>query len=393
MLPCLATFRNDAGFLRWLQSVVPEAHPREYELDRLIPRKGLFELRIQVQEHGGEWRALTFQLTAEPAAGRDCYSLGSWGLVHRDPLRDPVIQVARSLEPETQARVGRLIDSEIVEASLHSYTPDRRSIICYRTADGTICFGKLYRPGRSADAFRTARGLRQAGLADCLTEPVVHLEDLELIVWRAAAGSLLAESYPGPAYREGLSRTGSALRRLHEANAFGLFDPPAREVRALVNEVEVLRTYLDRVANLIEWRPSELQSCYEELRRRCVGLEAPDAKILHGDFHDNQIVIAGSSAVLLDLDQVVRGDPAIDIGNFLAHIDFRIAYAQADDDPTSYSAAFLTGYGEQADADLGRRQMLAHAISLLRNCCLYILLPDRLQSLTAACRRTLERLK
>jgi streptomycin 6-kinase len=41
---------------------------------------------------------------------------------------------------------------------------------------------------------------------------------------------------------------------------------------------------------------------------------------LHGDFYAAQVLLAQQRVVLLDLDSMVRGDPALDVGNFIAHL-------------------------------------------------------------------------
>lgn len=374
-------------FLGWLRLTVPGLDPQEYDVDRLIPRRDGFDLRIRTRDQGGTWSATAFRIVRALPGGLPGFALGSWFLVYHEPLEDSHIPVAKALDRSTRKQVGRMLGAEIVDSSLYSYTPFRRAIVRYATSDGAVYFGKLYRAGHSQRALETTNQLRDAGLSDCLAEPAVHLVDLEMIIWREAVGSVLGQEYPRDEYRRGLHRAGIALRRLHAANVREILDHPATDQRTLADEMRVARKYLDRVAMLLDAQPSELERCYADLDRSFVGADEYVPRILHGDFHNNQIVLSGRSAVILDLDQIVRGDPAIDIGNFLAHIDFRIAYERADDDPLPYAEAFANGYGDFDDARLRRRIAVGHAVSLLRNCCLYVLIPSRLQALTAACRR------
>lgn len=374
-------------FLGWLRSSVPGLEPRDYEADRLIPRRDGFDLRIRVQARDGTWSATAFRIVRALPNGLPAFALGSWFLVYHEPVEDSHILVAKALKANTSRHVGRMLGADIVDSSLYSYTPFRRAVIRYVASDAKVYYGKLYRAGQSQRALETTNQLRDAGLSDCLAEPAVHLVDLEMIIWREAAGSVLGREYPRDEYRRGLHRAGIALRRLHAANVREILDRPATELRTLTDEMRVTRKYLDRVATLLDGQPSELERCYADLDRSCVGADEYDPMTLHGDFHDNQVVLSDGGAVILDLDQIVRGDPAVDIGNFLAHIDFRIAYETADDDPLPYAEAFAKGYGDFDDARLRRRIAVGHAVSLLRNCCLYVLVPSRLQALTAACRR------
>jgi aminoglycoside phosphotransferase (APT) family kinase protein len=41
----------------------------------------------------------------------------------------------------------------------------------------------------------------------------------------------------------------------------------------------------------------------------------------HGDFYAKQVLLADDSVAILDLDEAVRGDPAADLGNFVAHLE------------------------------------------------------------------------
>ncbi|MFQ5570226.1 MAG: phosphotransferase [Rhodothermales bacterium] len=48
----------------------------------------------------------------------------------------------------------------------------------------------------------------------------------------------------------------------------------------------------------------------------------PEVRVpIHGDFYAKQILLSGSTAAFLDFDRSVRGDPAADAGNFIAHLE------------------------------------------------------------------------
>ncbi len=333
---------------------------------------------------------MAFQIVPATAVIDASFSLGSWELVYCDPLRDSHLHITESLDRTWHRRLGRLLGSEVVESSLFSYTPFRRAIIRYCCRDGTDYFGKLYRPGRSEQAIETANHLRKSGLKEYLVEPLARIAELEMVIWRRAGGSLLARAFSGVAYGDGLRLAAAALRQVHDADVPNIVDGEATGHRTLGDELRVARAYVDRVSTLMGTQPGELAECSTKLEHCILGFDKFEDKNLHGDFHDNQILLDESKVVLLDLDQCGRGDPAIDVGNLLAHIDFRIAFEEADDDPKPYAAAFLDGYGEVGDASFHRRVAFGHAVSLLRNCCLYVLVPERYRSLTRACRRTLE---
>lgn len=369
--------------LAWLRRVLPGDGPRDYELDRLVPRGEAFDLRIRIRTEDGGRRAVPLRIVPASADVEGSLPLGGWRLVYPDPLRDPRLGVARALARDVMVDAGRWLGCEIRDAALHTYTPGRRAVVRYSAADGSEHFGKLYRAGRSEAVYRASRCLREAGLSDWLSEPVGHRPDLEMIVWRGARGRHLRELYPGDEYRAGLTRAGAALRRLH--------DTPAKAApRTLRDELAAAAEHVDRVAAFLERRPADLDEFCCVLTGAADRLDAGPSRTLHGDFHDNQVTVDGARAVLLDLDQIRAGDPAIDVGNFVAHVDFRIAYEQATEDSRPYARAFLAGYG-RLDGEGGEdRVAFAHAVSLVRNCCLYVLRPRRREALSHACRRVLD---
>ena len=46
--------------------------------------------------------------------------------------------------------------------------------------------------------------------------------------------------------------------------------------------------------------------------------------LLHRDLHDKQLLVDGASIGMLDVDTLGLGDPALDLGNLLAHLDLRV---------------------------------------------------------------------
>lgn len=76
---------------------------------------------------------------------------------------------------------------------------------------------------------------------------------------------------------------------------------------------------------------------------------APAAPVpAHRDLHPAQVVAEGGTIRLIDLDEATMAPPALDVGNFLAHLDRDAALG---DRPTGETVragrAFLDGYGDQ----------------------------------------------
>ncbi len=49
-------------------------------------------------------------------------------------------------------------------------------------------------------------------------------------------------------------------------------------------------------------------------------LPEPKACGIHRDFYSDQVIVHGNRLYLLDFDLYCRGDPALDVGNFIGHM-------------------------------------------------------------------------
>jgi aminoglycoside phosphotransferase (APT) family kinase protein len=73
---------------------------------------------------------------------------------------------------------------------------------------------------------------------------------------------------------------------------------------------------------------------------------AAEPVLCHGDFTPGQLVRVPGGLALLDLDTVALGDPASDLGRFLAYEAVRAARVERSPAPVAAArAAFLAAYG------------------------------------------------
>lgn len=101
-----------------------------------------------------------------------------------------------------------------------------------------------------------------------------------------------------------------------------------------------------------------------------------NCSLVHCDFYDKQIIVNGNAISFLDFDSLAIGDPAIDIGNFLAHLTLR--GIQQKGNPNHYNRikkCFLAAYLNNNETDLVKRIALYLLSSLLRLSCVYMLRP------------------
>jgi len=203
------------------------------------------------------------------------------------------------------------------------YRPERRYVAALSASDGsTVALLKCYtargfnRGRRNAQAFRSSGPLRIARLLG--SEQRQRMLAFEWIPGRTLADVCAAtqpdDTAGAKAVTNALTAAGEALATLHSQNPEGL-DRWTREAEA---------ADLLSVGSEIGFISPKLAHRADELARRLAALLAGAPAIslpLHGDFSANQVVIGQQEPAIIDLDWACYGDPADDLGNFIAQTE------------------------------------------------------------------------
>lgn len=165
-----------------------------------------------------------------------------------------------------------------------------------------------------------------------IPKPLAYLTDWRMVLMEHASGTPVA-NLADCDRAAGVAMAGHALTRLHDCRI----------------QVDNRHTVDDEIALLERWvrLASALRPDTREPLSRGFSAVAnrlrrvpPAACLVHRDFHDKQVLVSAQGAALIDFDTLCMADPALDIGNFIAHLRF--------EDPHSANrleAAFLDGYG------------------------------------------------
>ena len=95
--------------------------------------------------------------------------------------------------------------------------------------------------------------------------------------------------------------------------------------------------------------------------------EVPMNRSIHGDFYAKQVLIAGGTAAILDLDRAASGDPSADLGLFIAHLERAVLRGSLHATRLEpVKNAFLEGYQSVAHDYAPERLELYTAVGLLR---------------------------
>ncbi len=222
------------------------------------------------------------------------------------------------------------------------YKPDRRYVAQLLVANNVQAVLKLYLPGEyeaakvGAEAFVSRGRLRVARQLGCS-------DTHRVVAWQWLPGLSLEEiqdcSIDIP--RAG-ALVGEALAEMHAQNPAGLARLPRAAEIATLEEVAVGLSFIaPRLQKFAE-------RVVRRLATRLIGHRARYEPI-HNDFYAAQALWDCDTVGVLDLDRSVRGDPARDIGNFLAHLERDVTFgAVSAERARAWHDTLLQGYERRA---------------------------------------------
>jgi thiamine kinase-like enzyme len=146
-------------------------------------------------------------------------------------------------------------------------------------------------------------------------EPVGCLPEFQMWLQQGVDGTDLFEHLTGQHGLAYAHRVAEAAFKLHNSHVH------VNRTHSLQDELVILERQLLQVAHSQQHWRDQIQN----IIAACYSLQetAPLAKFtgIHRDFYHDQLLINEDKLYLLDLDLYCLGDPALDIGNFVAHIE------------------------------------------------------------------------
>lgn len=208
------------------------------------------------------------------------------------------------------------------------YKPHRRFVGRMSLESGTPILLKCYDRRGYAAAQRNAKVFSSRGplrVARRLARSNRH----RVVASQWLPGALLADRLADSAAGVPLallSEVGTALGELHTQNAVGLRCETLENTALAVHQTAVL------LGNLLPECGPRFRGLAQRIGATLV--QMPRAyQSTHGDFYPQQILTHEGKVGILDLDRGVLADPASDLGNFIAHLDYEVLrgrYRQAD---------------------------------------------------------------
>ena len=317
------------------------------------------------------------QLRKGPTDLVDC--IESLGLVLRTRGLDERLPGLGLLQPERRQELSELVGGppNLLTTELLGHRLGKRAtarIHIHRSSrrpDSTVL--KMYKNHgtRGRDVFETLGQLRAVatGALD-VPVPIEWFEPWRVLRMEDAPGRPLAD-LTGQDRVRGAFAAGRAIASLHETE----LALDARHCAA--DELMLLTRWVALVSALEPQLGERLEPLRRAIGARLMATtDTTKPRLVHRDFYDQQVLVHDSGCTLVDFDTLCYADPALDVGNFLAHeILDRLKRPNLRSPQHAVSSPFLEGYEESRpalDSDAVRTWTDA---SLLRLVCLYSFWP------------------
>ena len=240
-----------------------------------------------------------------------------------------------------------------------AYKPERRYVAQLRAKSGKGTVLRLYtdegfRTARSAaKAFRSSGGVK-------VPRRLGHSARHRMLLLEWLPGQPLSEVLRDPVQRlSALEKVGAALAELHAQQC------PSLPTRSGSWDAASLRTAAAAVAALCPPLEEPTSRLSHTLGSFLESNAAPRCAT-HGDFYADQVLITPDAVAVLDFDRARLGDPAADLGLFIAHLERNaLNGALPSGLLPSMRAALLAGYEVPPESEILHRTKMHTAAGLM----------------------------
>jgi aminoglycoside phosphotransferase (APT) family kinase protein len=209
------------------------------------------------------------------------------------------------------------------ECEVARYRPHMRCTLRYRLtpADGdrrVVLYVKVYADhepaGRIADSQADVRAQAEA-LGLYIPRPAAVFEDLNIVVMKEVAGRSMTQLLDGgPAQSRHVTRVAAATMATYHGLTLG-----TDNARTLPGEIERWRKRVPEVALIAPEFADSVHALLDRIERSADHSDQPALRLIHGDAKPTHLMMDGDNVGIIDFDRACLGDPALDVGAFVAH--------------------------------------------------------------------------
>jgi hypothetical protein len=255
-----------------------------------------------------------------------------------DVARDSEMpSLARALDPnEAQRQLGTNLPRLAGEGGfvhlrsirVTRYKAGRRCLIEYtvelekpsKLGETIALIGKVRVGHRAASGYALLEAFWNAGFAAdsadgiSVPEPIGVVPDFQMWLQRKVPGRLATELLAEPDGVMLARRIVDAARKLHGAGVL------TKRRHTMADELRILRERLPSVGELEPLTAGRIERLLDACDRLGAKTPEPITCGIHRDFYPDQVIVDGARLYLVDFDLYCKGDPGLDIGNFLGHV-------------------------------------------------------------------------
>lgn len=242
---------------------------------------------------------------------------------------------------------GTVLASRVVR-----HKPGRRCLIEYDVAiahplgdERITLLGKIRAKGTDHTSYSVQHQLWHRGFATdsqdgiSVPRPIGVISPWHMVVQCKVPGITATQALTPTGDRSLAEKIAAAAHKLHHAEVM------AHRRHTLLDELRILHDRLSRVmGNRPEWTP-RLHRILSACDRLGPTIPEPTVCGIHRDFYPDQILVDGARLYLIDLDLYCQSNPALDIGNFIAHlIEYSLRTYLTPDALSVHETAIATAY-------------------------------------------------
>jgi hypothetical protein len=212
----------------------------------------------------------------------------------------------------------------IRDIRLVRHKPGRRAVIEYRvdtrdTGRTRTLIGKIRAKGLDRKSFEMTNQLsaefeHAQPAAIRIPKPFGVVPELNMWLQEKVGGEPLANALLHSSLPVPPALIADAAYKIHRSAV-----RPAR-THTVADELRILRERLEAIAAARQEWARRVDRLLGQCDRMALALPPVTARPIHRDFHPGQILAERNRLWLLDFDLFSLGDPAVDVGNFIAHL-------------------------------------------------------------------------
>jgi aminoglycoside phosphotransferase (APT) family kinase protein len=278
----------------------------------------------------------------------------------------PTATSASAMAPVLERAFGGALRS--IGVDVLRYKPERKCLLRYRLewegAGPQIVYGRVSRRRDFERSHDTLRRIRAASSGEgfALPEALGVVADLDMELFSHLAGEPLFTLVDRPDFPALCAGTGAALHDFHETPA---------TVGSVLDRGTDLAKLAENAGDFAWLLPGERARIDALHRRLIVALEASapaEGRLVHGDFHGDNVLVDGERLGLIDFEDCALGDAAEDVAlNWVQLNWYAVKAGDADSTAARGRDAFLKAYLARADAATARRMPLRVALQCFYN--------------------------